>query len=71
MYNLKIAEKSKVIAENTFKESELALYVSLESSWNDLINSIENTSISEKYLEASAEQSRITSEKRNFFSILS
>ncbi|MFH0807958.1 MAG: TolC family protein [Elusimicrobiota bacterium] len=63
MYNLKIAEKSKVIAENTFKESELALYVSLESSWNDLINSIENTSISEKYLEASAEQSRITSEK--------
>ncbi|OGS22101.1 MAG: hypothetical protein A3J83_03775 [Elusimicrobia bacterium RIFOXYA2_FULL_40_6] len=63
MYNLKIAGKSKIIAENTFKQAELNLYAALESSWNDFINSIENAGVSEKYLEASAEQSRITSEK--------
>ncbi|OGS27915.1 MAG: hypothetical protein A2297_04720 [Elusimicrobia bacterium RIFOXYB2_FULL_48_7] len=61
--NYKLAKKSRVIAGNTFRNTRLSLYVKLNSAWNDMVNASENYSIRKKYLEASAEQSRITTEK--------
>ncbi|OGS21075.1 MAG: hypothetical protein A2252_04060 [Elusimicrobia bacterium RIFOXYA2_FULL_39_19] len=62
-YNLQTAKQSKLILDNTFKETVLNLYLKLNSYWNDLINSIDNAQLRQKYLDASSEQSKINSQK--------
>ena len=63
MYNLKIAETNKTIGEETFRQTKHSLSARIESALNGFIDAAQNIRVREKYLAASEEQSRITSEK--------
>lgn len=62
-YDIKIAKISKSVSQESFKEQQYQLASKINSSINDLIDSIENVAVSEKYLKASEAQSQITSAK--------
>ncbi|MFQ3675791.1 MAG: TolC family protein, partial [Endomicrobiia bacterium] len=62
-YNYLLSEKNKIIQEQSFNETKLQLLSNLESVYNTLIDDYETIKIREKYLQASEEQTKITTLK--------
>lgn len=59
-----ISARAGVAAEKeTFRQSRLQLAANIDSAYNTYLNSSDNVSVSEKYLAASNEQSKITTTK--------
>ncbi|OGS43082.1 MAG: hypothetical protein A2539_09340 [Elusimicrobia bacterium RIFOXYD2_FULL_34_15] len=63
IYDLKIAKTNKKISEETFKSIRQQLMARLESVWNDFVDATENVKVSEKYFNASEQQSKIRTTK--------
>jgi outer membrane protein TolC len=62
-YNLILSEKNKVFQEQSFNETKLQLLSSIETLYNTLIDDYENINIRKKYLQATEEQTKITTLK--------
>jgi outer membrane protein TolC len=62
-YQVGSTRNSMAMAKNTFAKTALSIGATIQSARNDLMRAQESISITEKYLAASAEQSRITSRK--------
>ncbi|MDD5686899.1 MAG: TolC family protein [Elusimicrobia bacterium] len=63
IYDVKIAKTNVMVVEQTLRFTRQQIMSRLESVWNDFIDTFENVKVSEKYLEASQEQSEIASTK--------
>jgi outer membrane protein TolC len=62
-YNLKVKGRDVIIAKERFKEVKNSLIKQMQSTFNEYLNAVENIAIKEKYLEASNEQSQVTTAK--------
>ena len=62
-YGLKIARAAAQSAEISLRETAQTLFASITASLNDLLDAHGGVGVRKKYLEASTEQSRITTEK--------
>lgn len=62
-YQAGSARNSLEMAENDFGKAALSLNAAAQSARNDLLRAMENIAINQKYLAASAEQSKITTRK--------
>ncbi|MFH1282880.1 MAG: TolC family protein [bacterium] len=62
-YNVKVQRRNKVIAQENFKKIKNSLLKQLQAGLNNYIDAVENIKIREKYMEASEEQSRVTTAK--------
>ncbi len=63
VYDLKIANSNKEIAELDFENTKLQIITKLQSAINNYIDSVENIKVRERYLQASEEQATIISVK--------
>ncbi len=63
IYDLKIAKTNKAIYEESLRETKQQIFTNIETALNSFIDAVENLKVREKYLIASEEQSKITSEK--------
>ncbi|MFH1378910.1 MAG: TolC family protein [bacterium] len=62
-YNLKVQNRNTVTAQENFRKTKHNLLQQLQAGLNNYIDAIENIKIREKYLEASEEQSHVTTAK--------
>lgn len=63
IYNIRIAKVNEKIAGESLRETILELSASLTKTYNGLIDAVENVKVTEKYLNAAQEQSKITTQK--------
>jgi len=62
-YNLKTSASNQIIAEEALRQTKYELFSNYKTALNSFYDAYENIKVSEKYLEASQEQSRVTTAK--------
>ncbi|MBN1621818.1 MAG: TolC family protein [Endomicrobiales bacterium] len=62
-YNLKIQDSNIIVARENFRKTSNSLVKQLQEGLNSYLDSVENIKIREKYLQASQEQSDVTTAK--------
>jgi len=62
-FNLKTSASNQIIAEEALRQTKYELFSNYKTALNSFYDAYENIKVSEKYLEASQEQSRVTTAK--------